>query len=261
MSEFLAFAVQVAREVGGFLRDAQNGAAKIEVDEKRPNDLVTQFDCEADKRITALIRARYPEHSILAEESGVSGVAGKYCWIVDPIDGTTNFAHGIPMFAISIALRCQGELIAAVVYNPMIDEMFTASKNGGAYLNGKRLQVSNCSSLSKALVSTGFPCKDPDHVNDYMLTFESVMRRCQGIRRGGAASIDLAYLAAGRHDGFWEFTLQDWDVAAGILLIKEAGGFVCDLFGGNAVPERGLVAGTKKVLAELLEITKTVACK
>ena len=259
MREFTQFAMEIAQEVGEFLREAQQDVAQIEIAEKRSNDLVTQFDKAADSKLTSMIAKKFPQHNILAEESGAQEHNSDYCWIIDPIDGTTNFAHGIPMFAISIALEYKQELVSAVVYNPMCSEMYTAEHGAGAYLNSNKLSVSKADSLSSALVATGFPCKDPHHVTPYLQTFDQVIRGAQGIRRAGAASLDLAYLAAGRLDGFWEFSLQPWDIAAGVLLIREAGGVVNDFYGAANFAPQGMVAGTPGVAADLTAITKLVA--
>jgi myo-inositol-1(or 4)-monophosphatase len=254
-SDFLTFAIFLAKQTGAMLKEAQEHMA-IKIEEKRANDLVTQFDRQADDMITASIRKAYPDHQILAEESGAHFKHSDYCWIIDPIDGTTNFAHHIPMFAISIALQHQNKTIMGVVYNPMNGELFTAQKDQGAFLNGQRLQISGHSTIEGALLATGFPCKDPEDVKPYIQTFEQMLRASQGIRRIGAASLDLAYIAAGRIDGFWEFRLQPWDIAAAALMIEEAGGILCDCFGGSDYPNKGVVAGSPTLCSALTAITQ-----
>jgi len=245
MNEFLSFAIENAKEAGETLKAAQQ--KPITIEEKRANDLVTEFDKKTDAFLSAKILEQYPDHQILAEESGAHENTSDYCWIIDPIDGTTNFAHHIPMFAISIALQYQNETIIGVVYNPMNEELFTAEKSQGAFLNGKRLQINPQPTLEGALIATGFPCKDPEDIPAYTAMFATILEASQGIRRIGAASIDLAYIAAGRIDGFWELRLQIWDIAAAALMIEEAGGQLMDLEGGTDYPAKGVIAGSPEL--------------
>lgn len=201
-------------------------ATDFTVDHKGAKDLVTELDTASEALIVGMVLERFPGHGILAEEGSYPAGDGQHRWIIDPIDGTTNFAHGFPWFCSSIALECAGQLQVGVIYNPMTDELFCAQAGNGAFLNGRRLQVSQRAPLSASLLGTGFPydcATDPENNFDSFIRFQKAAR---GIRRAGAAALDLAYLAAGRLDGFWEVKLKPWDVAAGTLLIQEAGGTV-----------------------------------
>lgn len=251
MNEFLQFTIDIAQQAGEILIQAQNKLITIE--EKRANDLVTAYDKKIDAFLAEKILSAFPEHQILAEESGAHDSNSDYRWVIDPIDGTTNFAHHIPMFAISIALQFKQQTIVGVVYNPMNKELFTAEKGKGAFLNGQRLQIKLQKTLQGALLATGFPCKDPEDIPTYMAMFAPLLEASQGIRRIGAASIDLAYIAAGRIDGFWELRLQLWDIAAAALMIEEAGGVVTDLLGGSDYPAKGVIAGSKELCQALTD--------
>lgn len=201
-------------------------ATDVTVDLKGAKDLVTELDTASEELIVGMLLERFPDHGILAEEGQYPAGDGRHTWIIDPIDGTTNFAHGFPWFCSSIALEKDGRLLVGVIYNPMTDELFTASAGSGAFLNGRRIRVSQRSPLSGCLLGTGFPydcATDPENNFDSFIRFQKAAR---GIRRAGAAALDLAYVAAGRLDGFWEVKLKPWDVAAGCLLIQEAGGLV-----------------------------------
>lgn len=256
MNDFLQFAIQIAKEAGETLKQAQQ--QHISFEEKQANDLVTEFDKKTDAFLSAKILQQYPDHQILAEESGAHQSNSDFCWIIDPIDGTTNFAHHIPMFAISIALQFQNQTIMGVVYNPMNEELFTAEKDQGAFLNGKRLQINQQPTIESALLATGFPCKDPADIPPYMAMFAPLLEASQGVRRIGAASIDLAYIAAGRINGFWELRLQPWDIAAAVLMIEEAGGKVTDLEGGNDYPAKGVIAGSAALCQALSQVTAPI---
>jgi myo-inositol-1(or 4)-monophosphatase len=213
---------------------------QLQVSIKGPSDFVSTADLRAERTLkTELLRAR-PGYALLFEEGGATeGTDPHHRWIVDPLDGTTNFLHGIPHFAISIALERDGEIVAGIVYEPTRDEMFWAEKGIGAYLNDRRLRVSARRQLGEALIGTGFPFRGHgDHPN-YVATLARVMAATSGVRRLGAAALDLAYVAAGRYDGFWEFGLAPWDIAAGLLLVREAGGFVSDLAGGQTMMASG----------------------
>jgi len=213
---------------------------QLQVSIKGPSDFVSTADLRAERILkTELLRAR-PGYALLFEEGGATeGTDPHHRWIVDPLDGTTNFLHGIPHFAISIALERDGEIVAGIVYEPTRDEMFWAEKGIGAYLNDRRLRVSARRQLGEALIGTGFPFRGHgDHPN-YVATLARVMAATSGVRRLGAAALDLAYVAAGRYDGFWEFGLAPWDIAAGLLLVREAGGFVSDLAGGQTMMASG----------------------
>lgn len=228
----LDFAIQTARDAGRIL--AERFGRKIEISNKSEIDLVTESDLAAERLIIDRIKTYYPRHSILAEESGASNPdenQSGWRWIVDPLDGTTNYAHGYPCFCVSIALENQGRLEIGVVYDPLRDEMFAAERGQGASLNGRRITVSQTRSLGSALLCTGFPY-DVRERNEFARHFASFIMHAQGVRRDGAAALDLAYVAAGRFDGFWEEGLKPWDVAAGALIIEEAGGRISNYLGG-----------------------------
>jgi myo-inositol-1(or 4)-monophosphatase len=212
-------------------------------------------DRAAEEAVIDVVRKAYPDHAILAEESGeMKGTAADYCWIIDPLDGTTNFIHGFPQYCVSIAVQHAGKAAHAVVYDPSKNELFTASRGRGAYLNERRIRVSRCRRLEDALVGTGFPFRELGRLDLYMKQLGRMMGSCAGVRRAGAAALDLAYVAAARLDAFWEMGLSPWDMAAGALLIQEAGGLVGDFSGDAGYLESGdIAAGTPKVFTELLQ--------
>jgi myo-inositol-1(or 4)-monophosphatase len=258
MHPAINIAVKAARRAGQIINRASHDLDVLKVSSKQPNDFVTEVDRAAEAAIVEILREAYPQHGILAEESGASGgPAGEWQWIIDPLDGTTNFIHGLPQYAVSIALARNGTVEQAVVFDPNRNELFTASKGGGAFLNDRRIRVSRRDRLQEALVGTGFPYRAFDHIDAYLDIFKELTRRTAGLRRPGAASLDLAYVACGRYDGFWEFGLSPWDMAAGALLVSEAGGLVSDLKGDAGWLESGdIVAGTPKVFAPLLGIVQ-----
>jgi myo-inositol-1(or 4)-monophosphatase len=258
MHPAINIAVKAARRAGQIINRASHDLDVLKVSTKQPNDFVTEVDRAAEAAIVETLREAYPQYGILAEESGASGGAGsEWQWIIDPLDGTTNFIHGLPQYAVSIALARNGTVEQAVVFDPNRNELFTASKGGGAFLNDRRIRVSRRDRLQEALVGTGFPYRAFDHIDAYLDIFKELTRRTAGLRRPGAASLDLAYVACGRYDGFWEFGLSPWDMAAGALLISEAGGLVSDLKGDAGWLESGnIVAGTPKVFAPLLGIVQ-----
>ena len=230
----LNFAIQTARDAGRLL--AERFGRKLKINNKSELDLVTESDLASEKLIIERIQSYYPRHAILAEESGATEPADRerqsdWLWIIDPLDGTTNYAHGYPCFCVSLALACKSRLEIGVVYDPMRDEMFTAERGQGASLNGRRIRVSPTPQLANALVCTGFPY-DVRERGEFARHFANFIMHAQGVRRDGAAALDLAYVAAGRFDGFWEEGLKPWDVAAGALLIEEAGGRVSNYAGG-----------------------------
>lgn len=229
MNSYLSFAVTIAKEAGLLLKDKLNDLHTI--DFKGEIDIVTDADRMSEALILSAIRGRYPDHDTLSEESSATLSGSSFRWIIDPLDGTTNYAHGYPVFCVSIALEKEGEIGLGVVFNPMLDEMFTAEKGEGAYLNGRRLRVSATSILSHGLLATGFPYDIRESRDDNINYFVEMARKARAIRRAGSAALDLAYVAAGRFDGFWELKLSPWDTAAGCLLVREAGGLVTDLFG------------------------------
>jgi myo-inositol-1(or 4)-monophosphatase len=232
MSEYLDFAVETAREAGAILR--AEFARPKEISYKGEVDIVTESDRRSEALIVARIQKRYASHAIVAEEGGVGSAAAagaEFCWHVDPIDGTTNFAHGYPCFAVSIGLAQDGVPVAGVVFNPVSDELFTAARGEGAYLNGKRIHVSPIEKLAVSLVATGFPTHHRKRSANMNYYWEFTLRS-HGVRRDGSAALDLCSVAAGRFDAYWEFGLKSWDAAAGALLVEEAGGMVTDLAGG-----------------------------
>lgn len=256
MHPTLNIAIKAARRAGQIINRASLDIGQIKVSVKQQNDYVTEVDKAAEAVIIDTLLETYPKHSILAEETGRAGLDdSEFQWIIDPLDGTTNFIHGFPQYAISIAMAHKGVLTHAVVYDPSRNELFTATKGTGAYLNDKRLRVSKRTKLEDSLIGTGFPYRMFDHIEPYMAIFKEVTRRASGVRRPGAASLDLAYVASGRLDGFWEFGLAPWDMAAGALLITEAGGLVGDLTGeGNYLATGNIVCGAPKVFGQLIQV-------
>ncbi|GIK26381.1 MAG: inositol monophosphatase [Betaproteobacteria bacterium] len=254
MHPTLNIAVKAARRAGGIINRASRDVEQIKVSAKRDKDFVTEVDKAAEAAIIEVLHEAYPDHAILAEESGASGDS-EHVWIIDPLDGTTNFIHGFPQYAISIALQHKGVLQHAVVYDPNRNELFTASKGAGAYLNERRIRVSKRTKLNEVLIGTGFPFRYFEHVDAYLGIFRDMMHKTAGVRRPGAAALDLAWVAAGRIDGFWELGLSPWDMAGGALLITEAGGLVGDLSGEQNYLETGnIVGGNPKVFSQLLQI-------
>jgi myo-inositol-1(or 4)-monophosphatase len=246
-------AVKAARRAGALINRASLDIDLLTVRSKRENDFVSEVDHAAEQVIIDTLLAAYPKHSILAEESGVTGES-EYQWVIDPLDGTTNFLHGFPQYAISIALLHRGQLSQAVVYDPTRNELFTASRGRGAFLNDRRIRVSKRDKLKSALIGTGFPFRDFTHLDAYLGMFRDLVQKTAGLRRPGSAALDLAWVAAGRTDGFFELGLNTWDIAAGCLLILEAGGLVSDIQGGENYLQTGhVVAGTPKVFAQLLQ--------
>ena len=249
-------AVRSVREGGRVILMYFNQLDRLEYSSKGRNDYVSQADVEAERAILDVLTRAYPDHGIIAEESG-EREGSEYTWIIDPLDGTTNFLHGFPMFAVSVAVKRAGVLEHGVVYDPLHDEMFTASRGEGAQLNGKRIRVSTTRKLAPSLLGTGFPFRDLAIIEPWMRSFQSLLPKTSGIRRAGAAALDLAYVAAGRLDGFWEFGLKPWDMAAGALLIREAGGLVADVSGGQDFLESGNLVSANPLIFE--EFRKIVA--
>jgi len=259
MHPILNIAIKAARRAGAVINRAALDGAPLEVRSKNVNDFVTQVDKAAEAAAIEVIRRAYPGHAILAEESGAgAGTAhSDHRWIIDPLDGTTNFIHGFPQYCVSIGVEHRGALAHAVVYDPGKNELFTASKGRGAFLNDRRLRVTRCAQLRDALVGTGFPFKELTRLDLYMKQLRTIMSSCIGVRRAGSAALDLAYVAAGRLDAFWELGLSPWDMAAGALLIQEAGGLVGDLQGDAGFLESGdIAAATPKIYAQLLAALK-----
>ncbi len=249
----LTIAVKAARQAGRVITQAADKLDTLTIEHKSLNDLVSEVDRSAEQVIISTLRGAYPEHSILAEESGASGQS-EYQWIIDPLDGTTNYLHGFQQYSVSIGLAHRGILTHAVIYDPCRNDLFTASRGRGAYLNNRRLRVSRQERLIHCLVGTGFPFRMFDHLDAYMGMLRELMPKTAGIRRAGSAALDLANVAAGRLDGFWEIGLAPWDMAAGALLILEAGGLVGDLQGNDGYLHNGcLVAGNPRIFVQLLQ--------
>jgi myo-inositol-1(or 4)-monophosphatase len=257
MHPMLNIAVKAARRaLAPITRAALEGG--LELRAKTRNAVVTQVAKAAETAIIDIIRRAYPEHAFLAEESGASaGARPEFLWVIDPLDGTTNYIHGFPQYCVSGALEHKGVLTQAVVYDPGKNELFTASRGRGAFLDDRRIRVSKCTQLADALVGTGFPFKELERIDLYMRQLRTLMGSCAGVRRAGAAALDLAYVAAWRLDAFWEMGLSRWDMAAGALLIQEAGGLVSDLDGKAGYLDSGdIAAATPKVLPQLLSALK-----
>ena len=254
----LAVAEQVARTAGGFA--LENWHRKNEINARTQHDIKLRMDEETQALAEKTIASAYPDHGFLAEESGASGnPESEYRWIIDPLDGTTNFIRGIPHFAVSIACEYRGKTEHAVVLDPVRREEFVASRGRGAQLNGRRIRVSKLTSLEGALLGTGIPFKERqgEHLTEYTQSLHNLAGQCAGIRRAGAAALDLAYVAAGRLDAFWEIGLAEWDIAAGDLLVREAGGLVSD-FNGNAgyMASGNIVCGSPKCFKAVLQVTR-----
>jgi len=257
MHPMLNIAVRAARSAGDFIARSFESDVDLEVKQKGDNDFVTQIDKEAEKIIISKIKQSYPEHSFVCEESGITEGDEEFKWIVDPIDGTTNFVRGIPHFCVSIALMYRGKLDQAVVFDPIKNELFTASKGKGAQMNNFRLRVSQSKELQNTILATAFPFKDKTDTAVAMDRFTRVFEQCGDIRRSGSAALDLAYVAAGRYDGYWEKGVKPWDVAAGELLVKEAGGLVTDFSGGHDHLKKGeIVAANPKLVQALVKTIK-----
>jgi myo-inositol-1(or 4)-monophosphatase len=249
--------VRAARRAGDIIFRSLNRLESLEVSSKGRNDYVTEVDRHAEADIIATIQRTHPDHGFLGEESGLTkGASEEFVWIIDPLDGTTNFMHGLPQFCVSIAVQYRGRIEHAVVYDPMRQELFTASHGGGAQLDDKRIRVSKSRGLEDALISTGFPYRDNniEWLDAYLAMFKAVTLNTAGIRRPGSAALDLAWLAAGRTDAFWEMGLGPWDTAAGSLLVTEAGGRISTLSGDEYGLGGDLIAGSPKTYEELLAL-------
>jgi myo-inositol-1(or 4)-monophosphatase len=253
----LNIAIKAARTAGSIINRAALDLEVLKIGSKGPNDYVSEVDRAAEEAIINTLLEAYPGHGILAEESGRTHGAkhSDYVWIIDPLDGTTNFLHGFPVYAVSIALAFRGQLQQAVVYDPTRNDLFYASKGRGAFLNDRRLRVSKRTRISDSLIGTGFPFRKGDNFKRYVKMFEEVMQSCAGLRRPGAAALDLCYVAAGYYDGFFETGLNPWDAAAGALMITEAGGLVGNFTGeSDFLYQREIVAGNPKVYGQMVAI-------
>ena len=265
MHPMLNTAIKAAHEAGDIIARSADRIDQLQIENKDKNDFVTEIDRAAEDTIIGILKQAYPSHAFLGEESGKHAGSGdkpsQYEWIIDPLDGTTNFLYGIPHFAVSIALKKDGKLDQAVIYDPIKDDLFYATRGAGAFLNKRRIRVSKRLSLSGALLTTGVPYRpDQDELIDpYFQTMKALIIDTAGVRRPGAASLDLAYVAAGRYDGFWEFGLHEWDIAAGVLLVQEAGGLIGDLAGGSTHLETGnIIAANPKVFKDMVKRLHTV---
>ena len=256
MHPMLNMGIRAVRSAGDFIIQCMDRMQGIEVAEKSRNDFVSEVDRRAERIILDVLSKAYPDHAILAEESGARGDS-EYRWTIDPLDGTTNYLHGFPQFAISVALEHKGVLDQGIIYDPLRQELFTASRGEGAWLDNRRMRVSRRDSLEGALIGTGFPFRSLNRLDTYLDVFRQLTAVVAGIRRPGAASLDLAYVAAGRLDGFWEYGLEQWDIAAGTLLIREAGGYASDMDSGDTRIESGnIVAGNPAIHDLLMEIIR-----
>ncbi len=252
MQPTLIIAIRAARAAGRILMRYLDRVDQLHIQAKSQNDFVTEVDRAAEDAIIHELRSKYPNHAILAEESGAHG-KGDFQWVIDPLDGTTNYLHGFPQFSISIALRHRGRLECGLVYDPLREEMFTAERGGGAQMNDRRIRVANRLGLEGALIGTGFPFRDQRQLDTYLAMFRTMILNTAGLRRPGSAALDLAYVACGRTDGFWELGLAEWDMAAGALLINEAGGTVTDLAGGDRYFQTGNIIGGNLKLHRALQ--------
>ncbi|WP_409422714.1 inositol-1-monophosphatase [Pseudaeromonas sp. ZJS20] len=254
MHPMLNIAVRAARNAGQVIAKNFGDHANVQTAEKAKNDLVTNVDREAEQAIVSTLLKAYPDHSIIGEEFGVQGNAdSEYQWIIDPLDGTTNFVKGIPHIAVSIALRVKGRTEVGVVFDPLRNELFTASRGNGAQLNGYRIRVGQSKSLDGTVLATSFPHRHRHYLDAYKKMFDGIFTECADIRRAGTASLDLAYVAAGRVDGYWEMCLKPWDLAAGELIAREAGALATDFVGGhNFYTSGNIVCGNPRVVKCLL---------
>jgi myo-inositol-1(or 4)-monophosphatase len=249
-------AVRAARAAGDIITRNMDRIDRLKITTKSSSiDFVSEVDNKAEAAIIEILKQAYPEHGILAEESGEQGDSTEFQWIIDPLDGTTNFLHGFPQFAVSIALKHNNRLETGVIYDPVTQELFTAARGQGAQLNGKKIRVSGHKGIKGALLGTGFPYHDQSYLDTYLETMKDLMAPAAGIRRPGSAALDLAWLAAGRIDGFWEFNLKAWDIAAGVLIVREAGGIITDFSGNdNYLASGDIIAASPRVFPEMLKI-------
>ncbi|TMG87812.1 MAG: inositol monophosphatase [Betaproteobacteria bacterium] len=257
MHPMLSTAVKAARRAGSVINRGARDLDRLTITAKGPKDFVSEVDRAAEAAIVDVLHATYPDHAILAEEGTAKGANAdaEYLWIIDPLDGTTNFLHGFPQYCVSIALQHKGQITQGVIYDPVRNDLFTATRGRGAFLNDHRMRVSRRQHLRDCLIGTGFPFRDGSDVDTYIRMMRAMMMETVGLRRPGSAALDLAYVAAGYYDGFWEIGLNAWDVAAGSLLILEAGGLVGDLLGDNAYLYGGqVIAANPKIFAQIIKV-------
>ncbi|MFI4919162.1 MAG: inositol monophosphatase family protein [Legionellales bacterium] len=254
MEPLLNIAVSAARQAGDIIIRHMEQVDRLKINTKNNQEYFSEVDIKAEQAIINAIHKAYPEHGILAEESGMQEGNGESVWIIDPLDGTNNYLHGFPFFSVSIALKIKGRIEHGVVYDPLRHECFSASRGRGARLNDRRIRVSKQTQLSESLLATGIPLRDVALAERYLPSFQALFGKCAGVRRTGSAALDLAYVASARLDGFWELGLRPWDIAAGSLLIREAGGLISDIHGGDDFLKSGdVVAGAPKVFKSLLQ--------
>jgi myo-inositol-1(or 4)-monophosphatase len=254
MHPMLNIAVKAARRAGAIINRASQDIGTLTVKSKNYNDFVSEVDVAAERVIIDTLKDAYPDHGFLGEESGSSENQSDFIWIIDPLDGTTNFLHNFPQYCVSIALQHKGEITQAVIYEPNRNDLYTATKGRGAFLNDKRIRVSKCDKLQQSLIGTGFPFRDFKHLDTYLAMFKSMLQKTSGIRRPGSAALDLAYVANGSLDAFWEIGLSPWDIAAGALLVQEAGGIISNLNGKEGWLESGnVLAASPKIYDAMVE--------
>ena len=259
MHPLVNIAISAARQAGDIIVRHIEQLDRIKITVKSESDYYSEVDIKAEQAIIQAIRKAYPDHGIIAEESGVQNENADTVWIIDPLDGTGNFLHDFPFYCVSIAIRVKNRIEHGVIYDPLRHECFSASRGAGARINDRRIRVSKQTLLNKALLGTGFPCNRSSVAKRYLPTFNALFDQCGGMRRTGSAALDLAYVACGRLDGFWEFGLNPWDIAAGALLVQEAGGLVGDPLGGERYLKTGdIVAGTPKVFKAMLQTLSPV---
>jgi myo-inositol-1(or 4)-monophosphatase len=260
----LTIAIEAAKEAGRYLKYSVGKVRSIEMKKGEERNLVSEIDKTSEEKIISIIKRHYPNHAILAEESGTSAsgassTSSDYKWVIDPLDGTTNFLHGLPIFCVTIAVEYKGEIVAGVVYDPNLEELYTAEKGAGAYCNGKRMKVTGTSDLINSLLVTGFPydiAKNPDNAVEHFVNF---LMEGQAVRRLGSAALDLSYVAASRFDGFWEVNLNPWDMAAGLLFVQEAGGKVTDFSGApSSIYKKQVLASNGVIHEAMLSVLKKV---
>src|SRR5947207_12250768 len=257
MHPTLSIAVKAARRAGSVINRGARDLDLLTVTSKGPKDFVSEIDREAERQIVETLHATYPDHAILAEEgtSRDKNTDAEHLWIIDPLDGTTNFLHGFPQYCVSIAMAHRGVITQGVIYDPVRNDLFTATRGRGAFLNDRRIRVSRRTHLRECLIGTGFPFRDGSYLDTYLQMMKTMIENTAGLRRPGAAALDLAYVAAGFYDGFWEVGLNPWDVAAGSLLIQEAGGLIGDFAGeGDFLHGGQVIAATPKIFAQMVAV-------
>jgi len=254
---YLEAAIEAARIGGAVLRDYASRAAAISIDLKGLNDYVTEVDRSSERAIIGYLKKRFPDHALIAEESPEPPKGARCEWYIDPLDGTTNFIHGVPVYAVSVGLRIDGKMAVGAVYDPGRDEMFHAVAGVGSFMNQERIHVANRDSLKGALLATGFPFRAHDRLKEYLRSLETFILETAGVRRAGSASLDLCYTACGRYDGFWEMSLSAWDLAAGSLMVREAGGVATDFLGKDGYLKSGnILAANLRIYSSMLEIIR-----